>query len=96
MARNCQSNKLSNPDLITAGQELTIPNLKVVKESIKEVKQTTESITGGNYTVKKGDCLWFIALRAYGDPYKWPEIAKANKLSNPDLIFPGDKFILPR
>jgi nucleoid-associated protein YgaU len=40
--------------------------------------------------------LWTIAVRAYGDGYKWTEIAKANKLVNPNLIHPGNVFVLPR
>lgn len=54
------------------------------------------SIVGPSYTVVKGDTLWDIAVRAYGDGYKWTEIAKENKLANPDLIHPGNVFTLPR
>lgn len=53
-------------------------------------------IKGASYTVVQGDNLWNIAVRAYGDGYKWVEIAKANKLANPDLIHAGNKFVLPR
>lgn len=53
-------------------------------------------ILGTSYTVVSGDYLWAIAERAYGDGYKWVEIARANKLPNPDLIYPGTKITLPR
>ena len=53
-------------------------------------------IAGATYTVVAGDYLWEIAERAYGDGYKWVDIARANNLSNPDLIFVGAKFTLPR
>ncbi len=53
-------------------------------------------ITGKEYAVVEGDHLWGIAERAYGDGYKWVEIARANKIENPDLIYPGQKFSLPR
>lgn len=53
------------------------------------------SITGGSYTVVKGDTLWDIAVRKYGDGYKWVAIAKANHLANPNLIHPGNVFTLP-
>lgn len=56
----------------------------------------TDAITEDSYTVVLGDSLWDIAIRAYGDGYKWVEIAKANNLSNPDLIHPGNEFTLPR
>jgi nucleoid-associated protein YgaU len=44
----------------------------------------------------KGDSLWKIAVRAYGDGYKWVSIAKANKLVNPNLIHSGNVLTLPR
>jgi len=91
-------NKLSNPNLISPGQKLVIPKLEVSQKTSasQPASSQQEPITGENYTVKKGDCLWFIALRAYGDPYQWTKIASANKLVNPDLIHPGNKFVIPR
>jgi nucleoid-associated protein YgaU len=53
-------------------------------------------ISGNTYTVVRGDNLWNIAVRAYGDGFRWVEIAKANKLVNPHLIHAGNKFTLPR
>lgn len=47
------------------------------------------------YTVKKGDTLWDIAGTLYGDNFKWTEISRANKLVNPDLIYPGNIFTIP-
>jgi len=65
-----------------------------------KVAQTTtkggESISDSTYTVVKGDTLWDIAQRAYGDPYRWSDIAKANSLVNPNLIHPGNALSLPR
>jgi nucleoid-associated protein YgaU len=92
-----KENKLANPGLIYVGQELNIPKTAVI-----EVKQTqatatpAESITGDKYTVQKGDNLWKIAVRAYGDGYKWVDIAKANDLKNPGLIHSGNELTLPR
>lgn len=54
------------------------------------------AISGGSYTVQKGDYLWEIAIRAYGDGYKWTEIAQANKLDNPNVIHSGNILKLPR
>jgi DNA repair exonuclease SbcCD ATPase subunit len=52
-----------------------------------------------NYTVVKGDCLWFIARRPtfYGNGFAWPLIYKANrdKIKNPNLIFPKQVFTIP-
>ncbi len=53
------------------------------------------------YTVKYNprdrDCLWKIALNTYRDAKLWPLIYIANKdkIRDPDLIFPGQKFIIP-
>jgi nucleoid-associated protein YgaU len=92
-----KENKLANPGVISEGQKLTIPNVEAKKLTVKEVKTvSTEPITGATYQVVKGDCLWTIAVRAYGDGYKWPEIAKENKLVNPSLIHPGNILVLLR
>ncbi len=49
------------------------------------------------YTVVKGDCLWNIAKKYYNNPFLWVKIYQQNKdkIKNPDLIFPGQVFILP-
>lgn len=53
-------------------------------------------IEGNTYTVVAGDWLSTIAGRAYGDIYAYEKIAKANNLTNPDLIEPGMVLKLPR
>lgn len=47
------------------------------------------------YTIVPGDTLWDIAKRFYGDGSKYPIIAKANNIENPDLIYPGQKLYIP-
>lgn len=95
-----KENNLENPGLITIGTKLTIPNvsLKIVKEDAVEAEQNniSDKITKDSYTVKNGDYLWDIAIRAYGDGYRWVDIAKANNLSDPDLIFSEKVLKLPR
>lgn len=53
-------------------------------------------IEGDTYTVVKGDWLSTIAARAYGDIYSYDKIAKANNISNPDVIEVGQVLKLPR
>lgn len=47
------------------------------------------------YTVVPGDTLWGIAVQFYHDGTRYPEIAAANGVENPNLIFPGQVFIIP-
>ncbi|MFQ5867968.1 MAG: LysM peptidoglycan-binding domain-containing protein [bacterium] len=48
---------------------------------------------------KDRDCLWNIAKKEsiYGDPWKWKRIYEANrdKIVDPDLIYPGQRLIIP-
>lgn len=49
------------------------------------------------YTVKKGDTLWGIAKKYYGNGAKYTQIYNANKdkIKNPNLIYPGQVFTIP-
>jgi nucleoid-associated protein YgaU len=91
------ANKIENPSAIYAGTKLVVPNVtpKTLTVQVKPA-QVQNPITGSTYTVVKGDFLWDIAVRAYGDGYKWVEIAKVNNLTNPNLIFSGNVLRLPR
>ena len=80
-----KENNLENPGIIYEGQELTI-----------KANAPNTSISGATYEVQKGDTLWDIAVRAYGDGYKWSEIARENKLVHPNIIHSGNILILPR
>jgi nucleoid-associated protein YgaU len=52
------------------------------------------------YTVRKGDTLWWIAKYKdiYYDPLLWPIIYEANKeiIKDPKLIYPGQELGIPR
>jgi nucleoid-associated protein YgaU len=90
-----EENNLKDASVISADQELVIPNAEPKQLTVKEVK-TAEPITGATYEVVEGDNLWAVAVRAYGDGYKWTEIAQENNLANPNLIHPGNILVLPR
>lgn len=53
--------------------------------------------SGQNYTVKRGDCLWNIAKRFYGNGARYTTIYNANrsKIRNPNLIYPGQVLWIP-
>jgi nucleoid-associated protein YgaU len=44
------------------------------------------------YTVKSGDTLSAIGARF---DVSWQKIAEVNKIKNPDLIYPGQTFVIP-
>jgi LysM repeat protein len=44
------------------------------------------------YVIKKGDTLWGLSNRFIQDPYYWPNLWANNPIiTNPHLIFPGEK-----
>jgi nucleoid-associated protein YgaU len=49
------------------------------------------------YEVVKGDSLWKIADKFYGDGSKYKQILAENLqvIKDPDLIFPGQKIRIP-
>lgn len=43
----------------------------------------------------KGDTLWAIAKKYYGDGNRYSEIAKANNIANANIISIGQKLLIP-
>lgn len=61
-------------------------------------KRTTENKPKQKtYTVKKGDCLWNIAKKFYGNGAQYTKIYNANKskIKNPNLIYVGQVLVIP-
>lgn len=50
------------------------------------------------YIIEKGDSLWKIADKAYGNGSKYTAIFDANRevIEDPDKIFPGQKIRIPK
>ncbi|MNG05030.1 LysM domain/BON superfamily protein [compost metagenome] len=46
-------------------------------------------------TVKRGETLWSIAGREYGDPGRWRSIAKANGIADPRKLPAGKTIMIP-
>lgn len=71
------------------------------KASVRKPRPATNSPApkkkSKTYTVKKGDCLWNISKKYYGNGSKYRKIYNANKgkIKNPNLIYPGQKFTIP-
>ncbi|MGJ3264126.1 MAG: LysM peptidoglycan-binding domain-containing protein [Salinarimonas sp.] len=67
-------------------------------EGSGEVRTATLTIPEVNTAlVVRGDSLWRISRRIYGDGIRYTVIFDANQdqIRNPDLIFPGQVFVLP-
>lgn len=70
-------------------------------EGIASVEDNIEPADGGSeaefHTVAKGDTLWAVSSKAYGDGSKYMAIFEANKpmLSDPDKIYPGQVLRIP-
>lgn len=46
-------------------------------------------------TIKVGDTLWFLAGVYLKDPMLWGQFKKYNHFTDPDLIFPGERLLVP-
>ena len=85
----------------------TVPSkvvLERVWDHIKQADPTYSDLkheilnTGGDeqpYTVKPGDTLSAVSKLFYGSANKYPQIAKANNLDNPDNVRVGTELSLP-
>lgn len=64
-----------------------------------ETEQRTDNgAAAKTYTVVKGDCLWNIAKKFYGNGSLYTKIYEANKGvigGNPNLIYPGQVYTIP-
>ena len=71
------------------------------KASVEPKRETVNSpapSASQTYTVVKGDCLWNIAKKFYGNGSKYTVIYNANKGvigGNPNLIYPGQVLTIP-
>lgn len=95
-----KANGILNPNDISVGQKLVIPKTEVKTPASSDTVLSPEvvdsQIQEETYTVLPGDNLWMIALRSYGDGYRWVDIVRANKLTRPDGIETGMRLIIPR
>lgn len=86
-------------DYATKTVTVTKPAAAACKPTIKEEKkrETSSKPKTKSYTVKKGDCLWNIAKKYYGNGAQYTKIYNANKgkIKNPNLIYPGQVLTIP-
>lgn len=80
-------------------------NIKIAASKPKATVQQTRGAetspapaASKTYTVVRGDCLWNIAKRFYGNGAKYTVIYNANRDvigGNPNLIYPGQVLTIP-
>lgn len=72
---------------------------KAVSEPVRSsITSPAPPASSQTYTVVKGDCLYNIAKKYYGDGSKYTAIYNANKNvigGNPNLIYPGQVLTIP-
>jgi hypothetical protein len=80
--------------------ELIDKNGNVIKKS--SINVSLEALAIGEdgsemMVIHKGDALWRIAYRAYGQGVRYVDIFKRNneRINDPDLIFPNQIFAIP-
>lgn len=89
---------------------LKVANSAPTTTSTSNNSRSTEKSTNNQpYTIQKGDCLWNIAKKLYGDGSKWTKIYNANKStieadakkhgksssSNGHWIYPNTNLVIP-
>ena len=76
-------------------------NMEKPKASVEPQREAVSSpapAAAQTYTVVKGDCLWNIAKKFYGNGSKYSIIYNANTSvigGNPNLIYPGQVLTIP-
>ena len=86
------------PPAVPTPQETVLQN----NSKTRPAREETQSVSvpgakSGQYTVETGDTLSYLALKYYGDQYKWERIYEANKqaMTNPHSLYVGQKLIIP-
>lgn len=86
-------NNIKDPNTIEIGQKLILPKIEK-----SEITSDSEMVTveKTEYVVVRGDKLWDIAVKFYGDGYKWTKIWQdnRNKLNSPDKLEIGMTLVI--
>ncbi len=80
--------------ILAVGNTLGVSKVEASEMKVADTGSITEPVF---HEVKKGENLWKIATKHYGNGSKYTEIFEANKpmLSDPDLIYPGQNLRIP-
>lgn len=83
------------PEGIPVRARLTL-TLKEFKMDLNEREMAKQSPDKTKvHVTQRGDSLWLIANKAYGNPKFWRPIADRNGIRNPRFLEPGKELIIP-
>lgn len=85
-------NYFSGVNKLSDEVEVITDDVQLIEEEGRLVPQGLPKI----HVVSKGEHLWVIAERYYGTGYNWVDIAKANNLTNPEMIIEGMELTIPK
>ncbi|MGB5685597.1 MAG: chemotaxis protein CheW [Candidatus Electrothrix sp.] len=71
------------------------PLMSPVKTSRVKISPINGMSERTSHTVSKGDTLWKISEQYTGSGFNYPDVAKKNKIANPDMIYPNQQVTLP-
>ncbi len=80
--------------ILAVGNTLGVSKVEASEMKVADAGSVAEPVF---HEVKKGENLWKIATKHYGNGSKYTAIFEANKpmLSDPDLIYPGQNLRIP-
>lgn len=91
------SGEAETPDALEKAILMTGNALGISEVRADDVSAPTQTVDVQYYEIEKGDSLWKIAERFYGNGTKYNDIFEANRevIQDPDKIFPGQKIRIP-
>ena len=84
-------------DFTKLGGEKPRADFSNVRNGSSSTAPAPAKFDGRTYVVERGDTLWAIAERFYGNGNLWPKIHEANRglIEDPDIIQPGWTLVIP-
>lgn len=89
-AAELAATELAATELAATEGATTVGTEVELAESISIVRRG-----GYLYRIVWGDTLWAISRETYGTPWLYPELARRNRIVNPDRIYAGNTLALP-
>jgi nucleoid-associated protein YgaU len=102
LSGEAQSPEALQKVVLMAGNVEGVQSVNVDGVKVPAHISSPQAVDGYNrtqyYIIQSGDTLSKIAQRFYGDPNRYPFIFEANRevIKNADLIFPGQKILIPQ